>query len=90
MDKYWFKAKEYGWGAGLPIAWQGWVALTALIVLILTVGFVDGLFMVTVPLKSRLRFVIDIIIITSLFFLVFENKIDGGLKWRWGKDKPSK
>lgn len=22
---YWFGAKRYGWGWGLPIAWQGWV-----------------------------------------------------------------
>jgi hypothetical protein len=24
---YWFPAKRYGWGWGLPTAWQGWVAL---------------------------------------------------------------
>jgi hypothetical protein len=25
--KYWFPAKRYGWGWGLPVTWQGWVAL---------------------------------------------------------------
>lgn len=28
MDKgprYWFAAKRYGWGWGLPLTWQGWV-----------------------------------------------------------------
>jgi len=24
----WFPAKRYGWGWGLPCAWQGWVVLT--------------------------------------------------------------
>jgi len=23
--RYWFPAKRYGWGWGLPITWQGWV-----------------------------------------------------------------
>jgi len=22
--KYWFRAKRYGWGWGLPTGWQGW------------------------------------------------------------------
>jgi hypothetical protein len=26
---YWFPAKTYGWGWGLPSAWQGWVVLGA-------------------------------------------------------------
>ena len=26
-QKYWFPAKRYGWGWGLPSAWQGWVVL---------------------------------------------------------------
>lgn len=25
--KYWFRAKRYGWGWGLPTAWQGWVVM---------------------------------------------------------------
>lgn len=25
--KYWFPAKKYGWGWGLPSAWQGWLVL---------------------------------------------------------------
>ena len=25
--RYWFPAKRYGWGWGLPNCWQGWVIL---------------------------------------------------------------
>jgi hypothetical protein len=34
--EYWFPAKPYGagYGWGLPIAWQGWVALAIFLVLI--------------------------------------------------------
>jgi hypothetical protein len=27
--RYWFPAKRYGWGWGLPSAWQGWLVLAA-------------------------------------------------------------
>lgn len=27
IQKYWFSDKRYGWGWGLPSAWQGWVVL---------------------------------------------------------------
>lgn len=31
---YWFPAKHYGWGWGLPSRWQGWVALAVFFVLL--------------------------------------------------------
>jgi hypothetical protein len=27
--RYWFLAKRYGWGWGLPVTWQGWVVMLA-------------------------------------------------------------
>ncbi len=32
--KYWFPAKSYGWGWGMPSTWQGWVVLGAFSALI--------------------------------------------------------
>ena len=26
-DPEWFAAKRYGYGSGLPIAWQGWAVI---------------------------------------------------------------
>ena len=26
-QEYWFRARRYGWGWGLPITWQGWTVL---------------------------------------------------------------
>ena len=31
---YWFPAKHYGWGWGLPKVWQGWIVLAVFAVLI--------------------------------------------------------
>lgn len=27
--RYWFPAKTYGWGWGMPITWQGWLVFLA-------------------------------------------------------------
>jgi hypothetical protein len=33
--KYWFPAKRYGWGWGLPRVWQGWLVIVTFAVLVL-------------------------------------------------------
>ncbi|MDE2429187.1 MAG: hypothetical protein KGM99_10685 [Burkholderiales bacterium] len=33
-QKYWFPAKRYGWGWGIPTCWQGWLVLGGFIALI--------------------------------------------------------
>lgn len=30
----WFPAKKYGWGWGVPCAWQGWLALALYLVML--------------------------------------------------------
>jgi hypothetical protein len=37
--KYWFPAKRYGWGWGVPSAWQGWLVMGAFLVLVLAGSF---------------------------------------------------
>jgi len=34
-DDYWFPAKRYGWGWGVPNTWQGWVVLAAFAALLI-------------------------------------------------------
>jgi hypothetical protein len=33
--QYWFPAKRYGWGWGMPTMWQGWVVLGLFVSLVL-------------------------------------------------------
>ncbi|QLI80139.1 hypothetical protein HZU75_00505 [Chitinibacter fontanus] len=33
--QYWFYAKRYGWGWGLPSCWQGWLVLATYVVSLL-------------------------------------------------------
>lgn len=73
----WFAPKRYGYGAGLPISWQGWA---------LTIGFL------IVALGSALAFVNRPILVFAilipavlLFSLIAARTTRGGWRWRWGE-----
>jgi len=34
-EQYWFAAKRYGWGWGLPLCWQGWAVLAVFVALLM-------------------------------------------------------
>ncbi|MBN8800134.1 MAG: hypothetical protein ABS96_05585 [Lysobacteraceae bacterium SCN 69-123] len=53
MDRprYWFAAKELGWGWGWPLAWQGWLAYASAAALLV------ASFVVFPPAAAPLRFV---------------------------------
>ncbi len=36
--RYWFPAKRYGWGWGLPHVWQGWAVFAAYLAAISVIG----------------------------------------------------
>ena len=72
----WFVAKRFGYGAGLPIAWQGWVfsALHGLMI-------VGGLAL----LRTHHLAAIAWAVIAALIPLpLYAAKTRGGWKWRWG------
>lgn len=74
----WFPVKKYGWGWGLPIAWQGWVVLTIYIVL-LAYG-VFGLMNKSLPIPYLLYFVIITMLLIIICYLKGEKP-----GWHWGK-----
>ena len=75
--QYWFPAKTYGWGWGLPLTWQGWVVLgiyTA--VLIATAFFLD---------VNKHPAVYSAIVLLASAVLVAICWIKGEpTSWRWG------
>jgi len=90
MSRYWFKAKTYGYGT-YPISWQGWVA-TLLLCLLIGVSFYvnflgDAVYLHSITfLKNWLRYFLDVIMLSTLFLILVKDKVEGGLKWRWGND----
>ena len=75
----WFAAKRYGLGAGLPIAWQGWVATLAYVAIVIGSALL---------LAERSPWALGSIVVTAtaIFVVVAAKTTRGGWRWRWGDD----
>jgi hypothetical protein len=78
-QKYWFPAKRYGYGWGVPVTWQGWLVLVTYVVLA-TVGT-----LVLPPQNGLLPYIACITILTAAFIAVCWLKGETP-RWRWGGD----
>ena len=76
---YWFPAKRYGWGWGLPSRWQGWVVLVAYLVVI----WLDTRFFRPheEPVTFALLVALSSLALVAVCWLKGEPP-----RWRWGKD----
>ena len=76
---YWFRAKRYGWGWGLPRTWQGWLVLAAFLALV-----VAGKFLI-LPRKAMAAYMVYLGVLGALLLGVCWLKGEP-LRWRWGDD----
>ena len=74
--RYWFPAKRYGWGWGLPITWQGWAIFAAFLVL-LAVGAA------VILRRSAAEFIAYDVVLVALFTAVCWWNGEPP-RWRWG------
>ncbi len=75
----WFAPKRFGYGAGRPIAWQGWAAIGLHSAACIAAA---ALF---VPRHIGV-FVAILAIATVPLILVSAQHTRGGWKWRWGDE----
>jgi hypothetical protein len=77
MDKGpWFRAKKFGYGAGLPFKWQGWALLAA------HVGVIMGL---AFALQDRPLLMLPLVLIAAFAPMpIYAARTEGGWKWRNG------
>ena len=71
----WFAPKRYGYGAGLPISWQGWTVLLLFIALTLGIAFRFG--------DRPLIALAGILPASALLILIAARTTRGGWRWRW-------
>lgn len=74
-DDPWFEPKRFGYGAGWPIAWQGWALLAAFLVPALGFGL----------MLERGQYVVGglcLAIATGLLLLLAKRHTRGGWRWR--------
>jgi hypothetical protein len=74
----WFAPKRYGYGAGLPISWQGWALTLGYIVLLMALALAVG----GRPLAMIAAFIPP----TVAFIVISARTTRGGWRWRWGDD----
>jgi len=76
--KYWFPAKKFGWGWGLPSVWQGWVTI------IFYLGSIPLIIYFFPPEENFVLFIFSTSVLTALLIVVCWVKGEPP-KWRWGK-----
>lgn len=74
---YWFPAKRYGWGWGLPTCWQGWAVMGVYAVLVVTAVFSLH------PEREPLKFIAAVAGLTIALVAVCWIKGEPP-RWRWG------
>ncbi len=75
--QFWFPAKRYGWGWGLPVTWQGWIVFTVFIALLVAGAFLFP------PARATLPFLVYTLIVSAAFCAVCYAKGEPP-RWRWG------
>ncbi|MPT46978.1 MAG: hypothetical protein E2598_00975 [Sphingobium sp.] len=77
----WFSHKKRGYGAGLPITWQGWVAILSYVLLV-TVASIAPIFVFNSSVIALVVGLICIVLVTVPFLIICARKTDGGWRWR--------
>jgi hypothetical protein len=76
---YWFPAKTYGWGWGLPVKWQGWLVF---------IGYFALQYLGIQHFKAQHNvkgLFVYLLLVTGLFILTVVLKGERPTGWRWGK-----
>jgi hypothetical protein len=73
IGRPWFAAKEYGYGSSLPITWEGWAAMAAVVL---------GSVAAVVLLPGVWR-AVGAAAMVILFSIVCALKTEGGWRWQW-------
>jgi hypothetical protein len=73
----WFAAERFGYGAGIPISWQGWAVVGAYCAIVIAAA------LLLAP-RSQLAFAGVVATATVIFIWIAARTTRGGWRWRWG------
>ena len=76
-SKYWFPAKRYGWGWGLPRTWQGWLVLLGFFALLAA-----GALVFLPKLQTGYFLAYTAVLVAALLAVCYVTGEPP--KWRWG------
>ena len=78
MGKPWFRVKRYGYGAGLPISWEGWAVLAGFVAVVAGAGVLVR--------AQPLAYAAVLLTAGVIFAVIAHRKSNGPWKWRNGED----
>lgn len=82
-DDAWFAPKKYGYGAGLPIAREGWAVLSGYLLVLGLCGLLVGW---DAAIGGATAFAI-FLAATIALIAISARKTRGGWRWRWGDEE---
>lgn len=77
VSRYWFPAKSYGWGWGLPCTWEGWLTFIVFIVICCSSGYLAG---------GSATISMAIIFAAACALVAIAWWKGEPPRWRWGQD----
>jgi len=72
----WFAAKRYGYGAGLPISWQGWLIMLTFLAIVAVIAVLFG--------DKPVELVALVVPLSVALMVITAKTTRGGWRWRWG------
>lgn len=76
-QNYWFPAKRYGWGWGMPATWQGWAVMAIFFILLIAIA------VAVPPQLAPAEFIACVVILSLALTGVCWWKGEPP-RWRWG------
>ena len=71
----WFAAKRFGYGAGLPISWQGWAILLAYLAVVIGAALAFA--------EAPVALLGVLVPATAVLILITSKTTRGDWRWRW-------
>lgn len=76
---FWFPAKRYGLGWGLPVRWQGWMVFVGYLALLYAgISYFR-------PRQAPAGFLLYAAVLTAMLIVIVALKGERPVRWRWGR-----
>jgi hypothetical protein len=75
---FWFPAKRYGWGWGLPVRWQGWLVFAVYAALLY-----GGIYYFKGQ-RNVAGLMLFVLVLTVALVVIMVIKGERSLRWWWG------
>jgi hypothetical protein len=77
----WFAPKRFGYGAGLPLNWQGWLVLGLVFAIVLAFALIFPQTQGATSILTVAAFLAGL----AILIRITARKTRGGWRWRWGE-----